>query len=128
LYANAVAADGKNHVVTVVGKLENRRKRKEFKEPFPVDLENGSVVDGQLVYSRKLFNRKLTLGMSICHPLDRFDEEKGVEVAKSRINNGYVLGELETSDVSMLTEDAVMAELLVKLQHITENIDDYLPY
>jgi hypothetical protein len=128
LYANAVAADGKNHVVTVVGKLENRRKRKEFKEPFPVDLENGSVVDGQLVYSRKLFNRKLTLGMSICHPLDRFDEEKGVEVAKSRINNGYILGELETSDVSMLTEDAVMAELLVKLQHITENIDDYLPY
>ena len=128
LYANAVAADGKNHVVTVVGKLENRRKRKEFKEPFPVDLENGSVVDGQLVYSRKVFNRKLTLGMSICHPLDRFDEEKGVEVAKSRINNGYVLGELETSDVSMLTEDAVMAELLVKLQHITENIDDYLPY
>jgi hypothetical protein len=127
LYANAVAADGKNHVVTVVGKLENRRKRKEFKEPFPVDLENGSVVDGQLVYSRKLFNRKLTLGMSICHPLDRFDEEKGVEVAKSRINNGYVLGELETSDVSMLTEDAVMAELLVKLQHITENIDEYLP-
>jgi hypothetical protein len=127
LYANAVAADGKSHVVTVVGKLENRRKRKEFKEPFPVDLENGSVVDGQLVYSRKLFNRKLTLGMSICHPLDRFDEEKGVEVAKSRINNGYVLGELETSDVSMLTEDAVMAELLVKLQHITENIDDFLP-
>jgi hypothetical protein len=127
LYANAVAADGKNHVVTVVGKLENRRKRREFKEPFPVDLENGSVVDGQLVYSRKLFNRKLTLGMSICHPLDRFDEEKGVEVAKSRINNGYILGELETSDVSMLTEDAVMAELLVKLQHITENIDDFLP-
>ena len=127
LYANTEGADGKNHIVTIVGKLVQSRKLTEFTETVPVEVKPGAFLNGELKFSKKLFNRKLTLGMSICHPLDRFDEEKGVEVAKSRINNGYVLGELETSDVSMLTEDAVMAELLVKLQHITENIDEYLP-
>jgi hypothetical protein len=127
LYGNATAADGKNHVVTIVGKLSQSRKLTEFTETIPVEVKPGSFLDGELKFKRKLFNRKLTLGMSICHPLDVFDVEKGVEVAKSRIEKGETIGELETSDVTMLTDDAIMAELLVKLAHVTSTVDDYLP-
>ena len=74
----------------------------------------------------KKLNRKLTLGLSICHPLDKFDEEVGVEIAKSRINKGINLGSIETSDVTMLTEDAIFAELMVKLNHIMDSIDEYI--
>jgi len=59
--------------------------------------------------------------------LDEFDEEKGIEVAKARIAAGDNLGVLETNSVTMLTDDAIMAELFVKLNYMTENIDDYLP-
>jgi len=69
----------------------------------------------------------LTIGMSICHPYDKFDEEIGIKVAKSRIEKGDVLGTLETSDVTMLTKDAIMAELMVKLNHVMGHIDQYLP-
>jgi hypothetical protein len=58
--------------------------------------------------------------------LDEFDEEIGAEIAKARIERGEDAGTIETSDVTMLTEDAIMAELLVKLQWICKNIDDYL--
>ena len=127
LYANAIASDGENHVVTVVGKLEQTRQPVEFTEPMSVEFKPGSYVDGELKYTRKVFKRKLTVGVSICHPSDLFDEEKGIEVAKARIEDGNDLGVLETSSVTMLTDDAVMAELFVKLQYITENIDEYLP-
>ena len=128
LYANTEGADGKNHIVTIVGKLVQSRKLTEFAETVPVEVKPGAFIDGELKFSKKLFNRKLTLGMSICHPLDVFDVEKGVEIAKSRIEKGEVLGSLETSDVTMLTDDAVQAELLVKLQWVVEHIDDYIPY
>jgi hypothetical protein len=127
LYGNAEGADGKNHIVTVVGKLEQGTKVKEFNETTPVEVREGAFVEGELRFKRKMFNRKLTLSMSICHPLDSFDIEKGIEIAKARIERGEILGSLETSSVTMLTDDAVMAELLVKLQWITGHIDDYLP-
>lgn len=127
LYGNATAEDGKNHVVTIVGKLVQSKKMTEFSETVPVEFRPGAFLDGELKFKRNIFNRKLTLGMSICHPLDAFDIEKGVEVAKGRIERGESLGSLETSSVTMLTDDAVMAELLVKLNYVTEHIDDYLP-
>jgi hypothetical protein len=65
--------------------------------------------------------------MSICHPHDIFDENVGIEIAKKRIENGESIGSLETSDVTMLTEDAIMGEILVKLAYITSNIEEYLP-
>jgi hypothetical protein len=65
--------------------------------------------------------------VSICHPHDIFDENIGIEIAKRRIKKGETLGSLETSDVTMLTEDAIMGEILVKLTHITSNIEEYLP-
>ena len=85
LYGNATGADGKNHIVTIVGKLETGRKLKEFKETIPVEFKEGAFIDGELKFERKVFTRKLTLGMSICHPSDTFDEEVGVEIAKARI-------------------------------------------
>ena len=127
LYGNATAEDGKNHVVTIVGKLVQSKKMTEFAEAVPVEFKPGAYIDGELKFKRNIFNRKLTLGMSICHPLDTFDIEKGVEVAKGRIERGESLGSLETSSVTMLTDDAVMAELLVKLNYVTDHIDDYLP-
>ena len=127
LYGNAVSKDGKNHVVTIVGKLVQSKKMTEFTESVPVEFKPGAYINGELKFSRNLFNRKLTLGMSICHPLDTFDVEKGVEIAKARIEKGEILGSLETSNVTMLTDDAVQAELLVKLQYIIDHIDEYIP-
>ena len=127
LYGNATAEDGKNHIVTIVGKLVQSKKMTEFTETVPVEFKPGAYLNGELKFKRNIFNRKLTLGMSICHPLDTFDIEKGVDVAKGRIERGESLGSLETSSVTMLTDDAVMAELLVKLNYVTDHIDDYLP-
>ena len=127
LYGNAKGLDGKNHVVTVVGKLEQGTEKKEFNDKIPVEIRPGSYVNGELKYTKKTFKRKLTIGASICHPMDDFDEEKGIEVAKARIAAGDNLGVLETNSVTMLTDDAVLAELFVKLSYMTENIDDYLP-
>jgi hypothetical protein len=127
LYGNATGSDGKNHIVTIVGKLEQGSMRKEFKEDVPVEYKEGSFVDGTLTFEKKVFQRKLTLGLSICHPMDEFDVEKGVEIAKARIERGDTLGSLETNSVTMLTDDAVMGELFVKLMYVTDTIDDYLP-
>ena len=126
LWAKCKASDGEDHYVTVVGKFEQTRKKEEITENVPVEIKPGHFVNGELKYSIKKLNRKLTLGVSICHPLDAFDEEVGCEIAKSRIEKGQDLGIIEASDVTMLTEDAIMAELLVKLQYIIANIDDYI--
>ena len=127
LYASCEDSKGEKHVVTVVGKLEQTRERQIIEEVVPIELDEKVVVNGLLSYpSKKLMKRTLTLSLAICHPNDEFNEEEGVRVAKRRIENGDVLGSIETSNVTMLTEDAVMAEILVKLNHITEHIDDYI--
>ncbi len=126
IYGNAKDKNGIDHVVTVVGKYEQRRQKTEIKEDVQVETKPKCFVNGELRYSIKMLSRKLTLGVSICHPSDEFNEETGVEIAKSRIEKHQDLGTIMTNDVTMLTEDAIMAELLVKLQHITENIDEYI--
>jgi hypothetical protein len=73
-----------------------------------------------------MLHRKLTLGVSICHPSDTFDENVGIEKAKKRIENGETLGSIETNNVTMLTEDAIMGEIYTKLAHITSHIEDYI--
>ena len=126
MYAICEDSKGVKHTVTVVGKLEQTRERQMVQEVVPVEVKEGSFVDGVLSYpSNKLLNRKLTLGVSICHPSDTFDEQIGIDIAKSRIEKGQTLGSLETSDVTMLTEDAIMAEIYTKLAHITESIDTF---
>ena len=118
--------EGQEHVVTVVGKFEQTRKQEEVKEVVDVETLPNVFVKGDLTYKVKQLNRKLTLGVSICHPLDDFDEEVGVEIAKKRIENGQDVGSLETSNVTMLTEDAIIAELVTKLNWIMSNISDYI--
>ena len=127
LWSKCTDSEGETHFVTVVGKLEQKRERKLIQEVIPIEVKEGSFVDGILAYpTNKMLNRKLTLGMSICHPNDEFDEELGVEIAKKRIELGEDLGSIETSNVTMLTEDAIMGEIMVKLNHICNEIDEYI--
>jgi hypothetical protein len=128
MYATAEDSNGGKHIVTVVGKFEQKRHRKMVQEVVPVEIKEGSFIDGILSYPTiKFLNRKLTLGMSICHPSDTFDKEVGIKIAKDRIEKGQDLGQIETSSVTMLTEDAIMAEIVTKLNHICNTIDEYLP-
>ena len=117
----------KKHVVTVVGKFEQSRDWTDMTEIVDVETKPNNFVKGELRYKAKQMKRKLTLGLSICHPSDTFDEEVGVELAKARIEKGYDVGSLETSNVTMLTEDAIMAELVTKLNYVIEHIEEYLP-
>ena len=127
LYGTATDSNGEKHVVTVVGKCEQCRQRKMIEDEINVAVKPNSFVLGKLRYpSNKLLTRKLTLGLSICHPNDEFNQEFGIELAKKRIANGQTLGAIETNDVTMLTQDAVMGELFVKLQYIVKNIDKYI--
>ncbi len=125
-WAKATSSNGDEHYVTVVGKFEQSRKEKIVQDVVPVETKPNTIVDGILTYGVKNLNRKLTLGVSICHPSDTFNEEIGINIAKRRINRGQDLGQIETSNITMLTEDAIMAEIIVKLNHICQNIDEYI--
>lgn len=127
LHAEAYDANGEKHVVTVVGKFEQKYFPKEITQDVPVEVRPGSFVRGKLAFNNRTLLRKLTVGVSICHPLDKFNADFGVELAKARIERGQDAGSIQTNNVTMLTEDAIMAELLTKLTFITQNIDDYLP-
>ena len=118
--------EGQEHVVTIVGKFDQTRNQEKVKEVVDVETLPNIYVKGDLTYKVKQLKRKLTLGVSICHPLDDFDEEVGVEIAKKRIENRQDVGSLETSNVTMLTEDAIIAELVTKLNWIMSNISDYI--
>jgi len=126
LWAEALDANGEKHYVTVVGKFEQNYVPKEISQEVPVEVKPGSVVKGKLTFNKRTLHRVLTVGVSICHPLDEFDEEFGVEIAKARIERGEDAGSIETNSVTMLTEDLIMAELLGKLSYICNNIDDYI--
>lgn len=127
LWAEATDANGEKHVVTVVGKFTQNYVPKEVTEDVPVEVKPGTVVKGKLTFNKRTLHRVLTVGVSICHPLDKFDEEFGVELAKARIEKGEDAGSIETNNVTMLTEDLIMAELLGKLTYICNNVDSYLP-
>lgn len=125
--------DGKMHIVTVVGKIEQGSEKVDVKldtDYIPIFVNrNGHEVktnDISINFKEKRFSRELEIGASICHPLDKFSEETGVRIAKRRIKNGDIIGTLRTNDLSMLTQDGVYAELLVKLNHIKDNIEKYI--
>jgi hypothetical protein len=126
LYSQCKDSDGQTHYVTVVGKFTQNYVPKEITQNVPVEVKPGTLVNGKLTYNKRTLHRVLTIGISICHPLDEFDEEFGIELAKARIEKGEDAGTIETNDVTMLTEDAIMAELLTKLAYVTSNIDSYL--
>ena len=126
LWAETRDANGEKHYVTVVGKFTQNYVPKEITQEVPVEVKPGTIVNGKLTYNKRTLHRVLTVGVSICHPLDEFDEEFGKELAKARIEKGEDAGTIETNDVTMLTEDLIMAELLGKLTYICNNIDDYI--
>jgi hypothetical protein len=126
LWAEAQDPNGEKHYVTVVGRFTQNYVPKEITEEVPVEVKPGSFVRGKLTYNKRTLHRTLTIGISICHPLDKFDEEFGVELAKARIEKGQDAGTIETNDVTMLTEDAITAELLSKLTYVCSNIDEYI--
>ena len=127
LWHEAIDADGEKHYVTVVGKFTQNYIPKEVTQEVPVEVKPGTTVNGKLTFNKRTLHRTLTVGVSICHPADTFDEEFGVELAKARIERGQDAGKIETNNVTMITEDLIMAELLGKLSFICNNIDDYLP-
>lgn len=126
LHADAYDGEGVKHVVTVVGKFTQNYIPKEVTQEVPVEVKPGSVVKGKLTFNKRTLHRTLTVGISICHPLDEFDEEFGIELAKARIEKGQDAGTIETNDVTMLTEDLIMCELIGKVTYVVNNIDDYL--
>ena len=124
---NKVTDDnGDDHYVTVVGKFTQEYVPKEVAQTVPVEVKPGSFIQGKLTFNKKTLHRTLTVGVSICHPLDEFDEEFGVELAKARIERGEDAGTVETNDVTMLTEDLIMAELIGKLSYISNNLENYI--
>lgn len=126
IYGKAVDSNDNCHYVTIVGMLEQSRARNIVQEKMRVEAKPTKFVEGVLTYPYKTLHRKLTLSLSICHPNDEFNEDYGVQLAKKRIQRGETLGSLETSNVTMLTEDAIMGELMVKLNHVCQNIDEYI--
>ena len=126
LYSQCKDSEGQIHYVTVVGKFTQNYEPKEITQKVPVEIKPGTIVDGKLTYNKRTIHRTLTVGVSICHPQDEFDEEFGVELAKARIERGEDAGTIETHDVTMLTEDLIMSELIGKLSFICNNVDDYI--
>ena len=127
LYSSCKDENGQVHYVTVVGKFTQNYIPKPITQEVPVEVKPGTTVNGKLTFNKRTLHRTLTVGVSICHPADTFDEEFGVELAKARIERGQDAGKIETNNVTMITEDLIMAELLGKLSFICNNIDDYLP-
>lgn len=118
--------NGEKHTVTVVGKVSQFYERKHVEKDVTVPVNEKSVVNGKLTYKQKIMTRCLTIGASICHPEDEYDNAIGVDIAKRRIKEGYILGSISTHDPSMLTSDQVNALLLVKLAYICEHIDEFI--
>ena len=126
LYSQCTDANGEKHIVTVVGKFTQNYVPKQITQEVPVEVKPGTYVNGKLTFNKRTLHRTLTLGVSICHPLDKFDEAFGVELAKARIERGQDAGTIETNDVTMLTEDLIMCEILGKLSYICNHIGDYI--
>lgn len=117
---------GDTHIVTVVGKYKQEYVQKEYTQNVPVLTDDkGNAINGKLSWKKKTLKRTLTVGYSICHPNDKFDEDKGIAYAKKRINCDEGLGTLTTSNATMLTKDLIEAILLCKLNYIVHNIDKF---
>lgn len=123
----AIDKKGQRHVITVVGKLVQTSKPIEITTKTPVEVKPNSFVQGELKFNKKTLHRELSVGLAICHPMDKFDEAEGVRIGLGRINRGDDIGKVETRSVTMLTDDLVVAELFGKLHYIKTNIDKYLP-
>lgn len=120
MYGKAIDKNGFDHIVTVVGEFE------QFKETVAVSQE--VIIEnkkGLLTTEDKVKMRSIKFGYAICHTDDEFDNEKGVDIAKKRAVNDPV-GMLTTINPTMLTIDMCTMLVFGELNHIINNIDEYI--
>lgn len=126
MHAQAIDSDGNRHIITVVGKFVQKRIKERVETPTSVFLDNGKEMRGKTIFNKKGIERKLIVGVSICHPSDEFNEEYGIKLAKRRIENGEDAGTLTTNNVTMLTKDLIQVILFGKLSYIKDNIEKFI--
>lgn len=127
MYGDACDKDGKHHVVTIVGKLEQKKEYSmEFEEVNIKDKYNNTkVTKGITAYPKKTNTRTLSYAVSICHTDDEFDEQIGIDIAKKRVET-KPLGRLTTNLVTTLCEDQIKWILFGELNFVISNIDKYI--
>ena len=122
----AVDKNGKEHKVIVYGMVEQTNGPKLHVDD--VKLSNGipgAFIEGNLVYKRKTFKRRLAIGYAICHPEDEFNVFVGEKIAKRRcMKDPYA--EAETNSVTMFHREDLAAIVSSKLDHICKNIDKFI--
>lgn len=119
------------HTIFVYGELTEKRKRNEIN----VSGVKYSIGDGKL-YENGLTlypedtckNRTKTfnMGWAICQPVDKFDFNKGVKIAKGRFSKHPI----ETRDGRFLTNDMIHAILVNEAKYIKEfklPMDEFAP-
>lgn len=122
----AVDKYGNEHKVIVYGMVEQTSEKKLHIDD--VKLSNGipgAFIEGNLVYRRRAFKRRLAIGYAICHPEDEFNALVGEKIAKRRCKkNPYA--EAETNSVTMFHVEDLEAIVTSKLSHICKNIDKFI--
>ena len=86
------------------------------------DKANRLDVDDHLFHE---VYRMVTVGISICNPEDKFDEQEGIKIATRRVKNNP-LGELKTPFITCLCKDQVEHILKGELNYIITNIDKFI--
>lgn len=125
MYGTATDAQGQKHIVTVVGEFESTKEEVVRNEDVIIDVTPKKAVDGKLTYTVKKPIRKLTYAYSICHPSDTFNEQTGIDIAKSRLKDNP-MGVLTSPYVTCLCKDQIELILFGELKFIMNNIDRFL--
>lgn len=126
LWGKAIASDGSEHYVTVVGKCSQEKETITVPTETSVTDDKGREHNATLLVNVKRRYRKLTLARAICHPSDEFNFEKGVEMCKKRIEQGIIIGEQESENITMLNDDQCEILVFCEVNHIIKNIDKYI--
>ncbi len=126
MWGKAVASDGSEHYVTVVGKCSQQKETITVPTETSIVDDLGKEHDATLLVNVKRKFRKLELARSICHPADTFDFDKGVELCKKRIEEGIIIGEQESENITMLNADQCEMLVFCEVNHIIKNIDKYI--
>jgi hypothetical protein len=102
-YANVVASDGRDHPVTIVGKLIHMNVPEYGYNSYTLDI-----------------------GIAICHPDDYFSYQEGIHIAKSKIDDDKEIATMTWQNDTMATPTVIKSILIAKLADISNTIDDYI--
>lgn len=116
--------EGKDHWFVVAGVLTRLNKSSITGQP-PVIVEDGEETStlNQLEYYDTI-RVGLNVGISICNPLDEFDEHLGIKKAMARANAAYSV--LYAPFAGMLNDKVIKAYLEEKVRHIKNNPEKYI--